>query len=132
MFVLIVFVCCFAIIVKEEFEDTNGVIRIHTLRKDRLQDGQKTDYRMAKRQTTGWPKRQATGWPKEKGQKDKHRYTKHTHKTKDRVTRTPLKTGGDIRCSGRICSSCSTSDTHRVILEYRASLSRTQINVFIG
>ena len=56
MFVLIVFVCCFAIIVKEEFEDTNGVIRIHTLRKDRLQDGQKTDYRMAKRQTTGWPK----------------------------------------------------------------------------
>ena len=56
MFVLIVFVCCFAIIVKEEFEDTNGVIRIHTLGKDRLQDGQKTDYRMAKRQTTGWPK----------------------------------------------------------------------------
>jgi hypothetical protein len=49
MFVLIVFVCCFAIIVKEEFEDTNGVIRIHTLRKDRLQDGQKTDYRMAKK-----------------------------------------------------------------------------------
>ena len=32
-------------------------------------------------------------WPKEKGQKDKQRATKHTHKTKDRVTRTPLKTG---------------------------------------
>jgi len=26
-------------------------------------------------------------------QKDKHRSTKHTHKTKDRVRRTPLKTG---------------------------------------
>jgi len=25
-----------------------------------------------------------------------------THKTKDRVTRTPLKTGGEPRCSGRI------------------------------
>jgi hypothetical protein len=29
-----------------------------------------------------------TQWPKEKGQKDKQRTTKHTHKTKDRVTRT--------------------------------------------
>ena len=28
-----------------------------------------------------------------KGQKDKQRSTKHTYKTKDRVTRTPLKTG---------------------------------------
>ena len=36
---------------------------------------------------------QTTQWPKEKGQKDKQRFTKHEHKTKDRVTRTPLKTG---------------------------------------
>jgi len=28
--------------------------------------------------------------------------TKHTHTTKDRVTRTPLKTGGKLRCSGRL------------------------------
>jgi len=41
---------------------------------------------------------QTTQWPKEKGQKDKQRSTKHTHKTKDRVTGTPLKTGGDLRC----------------------------------
>jgi hypothetical protein len=34
---------------------------------------------------------QTTQWPNEKVQKDKHRSTKHTHKT--RVTRTPLKTG---------------------------------------
>ena len=33
---------------------------------------------------------------KEKGQNDKQRSTKHTHKTKDRVTRTPLKTGGEL------------------------------------
>jgi len=32
-----------------------------------------------------------TQWPKEKVQKVKQRSTKHTYKTKDRVTRTPLK-----------------------------------------
>jgi hypothetical protein len=38
---------------------------------------------------------QTTQWPKEKVQKDKQRSTKHTYKTKDRVTRTPpgVKTG---------------------------------------
>jgi hypothetical protein len=34
-------------------------------------------------------------------QKDKQRSTKHTYKTKDRVTRTRLKTGGELRCSVR-------------------------------
>ena len=38
----------------------------------------------------------------EKVQKDKQRSTKHTHKTKDRGTRTPLKSGGKLRCSGRV------------------------------
>jgi hypothetical protein len=36
-----------------------------------------------------------------------------TQKTKDRVTRTPLKTGGKLRCSERVSSSCSTSGTRR-------------------
>jgi len=31
-----------------------------------------------------------------------------TQKTKDLATRTSLKTGGEIRCSGRVCSSWST------------------------
>jgi hypothetical protein len=57
---------------------------------------------------------QTTQWPKEKVPKDKQRSTKHTHKTKDRVTRTPLKSGGELRCSGRVNSSCSNSDTRRV------------------
>ena len=48
---------------------------------------------------------QTTQWPKEKVQKDKQRSTKHTYKNKDRVTRTPLKTGGELRCSGRVSSS---------------------------
>jgi hypothetical protein len=42
---------------------------------------------------------QTMQWPKEKVQKDKQRSTKHTHKTKDQVTRTPLKTGSELGCS---------------------------------
>ena len=49
------------------------VIRIHKSEKNRQHNGQKI--------------------------KDKQRPTKHKHKTKDRVTRTPLKTGGELRCS---------------------------------
>ena len=44
---------------------------------------------------------------KEKVQKDKQRSTKHTYKTKDRV---------ELRYSGRVSSSCSTSDTRFVNL----------------
>ena len=36
---------------------------------------------------------QTKQWLKEKVQKDKQRSTNHAHKTKDRVTRTPLRTG---------------------------------------
>jgi len=39
-----------------------------------------------------------------------------THKTKDRVTGTTLKTGDELICSGRLRSSCSSSDTCRVNL----------------
>ena len=46
----------------------------------------------------------------------KQRSTKYTSKTKNRVTRTPLKIGGGLGCSGRVNSSCSTSDTRRVNL----------------
>jgi hypothetical protein len=40
---------------------------------------------------------QTTKRPKEKVQKDKQQSTKHTHKTKDRETQTPLKTGDELR-----------------------------------
>jgi hypothetical protein len=40
----------------------------------------------------------------------------HSHKTKDWATRTPLKNGNELRCSGRVSSSCSTSGTHHVTL----------------
>jgi hypothetical protein len=54
----------------EEFEDTKGAIRIRISQKNRQHNDQN-----------------------EKVQKDKQRSTKHTYKTKDRATRTPLKTG---------------------------------------
>ena len=53
---------------------------------------------------------------KRKSTKGRTRSTKHTYKTKDRVTRTPLRTGGELRCSGRVRSFCSTSGTRRVNL----------------
>jgi hypothetical protein len=36
-----------------------------------------------------------------------------TQKAKDRATRTPLKTEGELRCSGRVSSSSSISGTRR-------------------
>ena len=59
---------------------------------------------------------QITQWPKEKWQKDKQRSTKYSHKTKERVTRTPQKTGGELRCSRRVSGSCPTSGTRRINL----------------
>jgi len=62
---------------------------------------------------------QTTQWPKENVQKDKQRSTKHTYKTKDQVTRTPLKTWGELRCSGRVSSSYSTSDFTHISIYFR-------------
>ena len=53
---------------------------------------------------------------KRKSTKDKQRSTKHTYKTKDRVTGTALKTESELKYSGRVSSSCSTSGTRLVNL----------------
>ena len=68
---------------QEEFENTKGVIRIRKS-KDRQHNGQKK---------------------KDKRTNNDIQYT--AHKTKNRVTRTPLK----LRCSRSSSSSCSTSGT---------------------
>ena len=77
-------------------EDIKGVIKIRTS-KDRQHNGRK--------------------------KKDKQRSTKHRHKTKDRVKRTPLKTGDELRCSERVSSSCYTSGTRRVNLVTNIEIS---------
>ena len=96
------FLACFTVVV--------GLLLgffLHTRRVWRYQRGN---------QNTHIEEEQTTQWRKEKGQKDKQRSTKHTHKTKDRVTRTPLKTRGELTCSGRVSSSCSISGTRHVNL----------------
>jgi hypothetical protein len=41
-------------------------------------------------------------------------YKTYPYKTKDQVTRTPLKIRGELRCSGRVSSFCSTSGIHQL------------------
>ena len=77
---------------------------MHVRRVWRYQRGNQNPY-IDEGQTTQWPKK-----------KDKQRSTKHTHKTNDRVARTPLKPGGEHRCSGRVNSSFSTNGTRRANL----------------
>ena len=49
------------------------------------------------------------------GRKKKNqRSTNISTKTKDCTTRTLLKTGDELMCSGRVRNSCSTYDTRRV------------------
>jgi hypothetical protein len=70
--------------------------------------------KIPKGQSETYIEEQTTQWSKEKVQKDNQRSTKHTYKTKDRVTRTPLKTGGELSSSGRVSSSYYISGTRRV------------------
>ena len=47
-----------------------------------------------------------------------------TQKTKDRATRTPIKTGDEFRCCGRVSSSCSTSDIRLLTLTTTGATGR--------
>ena len=70
---------------------------------------------------------QTTQWPKEKVQKDKQRSTKHTLKTKDRVTWTPLKTGDELRCSGRVAFPTPLVNTRyftNTVISHERGISR--------
>jgi ABC-type phosphate transport system auxiliary subunit len=93
-------------------EDTKGVIRIRKSKKNRQYNGQMSeDIKGVIRIRKSKNNRQHNDQMK-KVQKDKQRSPKHTYKTKDRETRTPLKTG--VLRKG--ISSCSTSRTRRVNL----------------
>jgi hypothetical protein len=83
-------------------------IRIRISKKNRQHNGKKKSLKIPKggNQNPYIEEEQTTQWASEKVQKDKQRSTKHTHNTKDRVTRTPLKPGGALRVN----SSCSTAD----------------------
>jgi len=51
-----------------------------------------------------------------KKKKDNNDLQNITQNAKYRATRTPLKIGGELRCSGRVSSYCSTSGTSRINL----------------
>ena len=91
----------FDVLLLEEFADTKGVIRIRISKKNRQHNGQKKKYK-----------------------RTNNDLKKHTYKTKDRVTRTPLKTGCELRCSGRVNSYCATSGTRHVNLVTNPEISR--------
>ena len=61
-------------------------------------------------------RRTDTTMTKKKDERKSNDLQNITLKTKDRVTRTPLKTGGELGCFKKVSSSCSTSDTCRVNL----------------
>ena len=84
------------LLVFQKFEDTKGVTRSRTSKNDRQYNGQKK---------------------KDKGTNKDLKNTKQ--KTKCRVTQTPLKTRGVLRCSGRVSISCYASGTRRVTLNPR-------------
>jgi hypothetical protein len=88
-------------------QDTKGVIRIRKSMKDRQHNGQ--DTKGVIRICKSMKDRQHNGQKK----KDKQWSTKYTHKTKDCVARTPLKTGSELRCTKRVSCSCSSSGTRR-------------------
>jgi hypothetical protein len=79
--------------VKEELKTTKGAIRIRISKKNRQHNGQKKKYK-----------------------RTNNDLQKHTYKTKDRVTRTALKTVSELRCPGRVGNSCSISGTLHVNL----------------
>ena len=86
--------------IKEEqttqcLEDTKWVIRISISKKNRQHNVQKK-----KRKTTNSDLQNTT------------------QKTKDRATRSPLKSRRELKCSGRVSSFCSTGVTCRVTLKY--------------
>jgi hypothetical protein len=75
---------------QQQFEDTKLVIWSRNSTRGKSYHGQKTKQRMVDTL---------------KVQKDKQRSTKHVHNTTDRATRTPLRTGDGLRCSGMVCTS---------------------------
>ena len=69
---------------------------------------------------------------KKKVQKDKQRSIKHTYKTKDRVTRTPLKTGGEFRWALRLHHPSTTLYIIRLCHSYSEMFQGGTIAMSMG
>jgi hypothetical protein len=49
----------------------------------------------------------------------------NTHRKLKIKQREPTKPGGELVCSGRVCSFCSTNDTHLVTLVKKSVISES-------
>ena len=78
---------------KFEIQDATVLVNCPSSFRAENTDINKKSLKISKGNQNPYIEERATQWLKEKVQTDKQRYTKHTYKTKDRVTRTPLKTG---------------------------------------
>jgi hypothetical protein len=87
---------------KEELDYTKGAIRICISKKNRQHNGQNQKYKRT----------------------NNDQQSIHNYKTKDRVTRTALKTRVNSGAPGRVSSSCSTSDTCHVNLVTKKYLNK--------
>jgi hypothetical protein len=58
-----------------------------------------------------------------KNKKTKKKHT--THETKDGTTGIPLNARGELWCSGRVSSSCSTYEFRRITLDTKPVISHT-------
>ena len=82
------FQCNYNTRIQEEFEDTKGVIRIRISKKSRQHNGEKKKYKRTNNDL------------------------QNIYIAKERVTRTALKTGGELRCSGSVFQNQPVLQTH--------------------
>ena len=75
---------------------------------------------------------------KRKGQKENNDLHNPTQETKDTATQTPLKSGGELRCFGRVDSSCFSRGTGCVTLATKqddivqCQLQQAEIRIIIA
>ena len=86
-----------------EFEDNKGIIKIRKSKKNRQHDGQRKKY------------------------KKTNNDLQNIH-IKPKIELHEPKAGGELRCSGRVGSSCSTSGTRHVNLTLALINTDTQLN----
>ena len=97
----------------DKFKGTKGVIRSRKS-KNRQHSHQKKKNRQHSHQKK---KNRQHSHQKKKDKQTNNDLQNITHTTNDWATRTLLKAGYELRCSGRVTSSCSTSDTCHVTIK---------------
>jgi hypothetical protein len=101
---------------KEHNVDNKGAIRFRISQKNRQHTIINVDNKGVIRKRISKRTDNTMAWPTVPNKKTNTDHQNTTQKTKDWATRTPLTTGDELGCSGRVCSSCSNSDIRHVPL----------------